>query len=85
MPVLIDYPSSPGVAGTHVGLLSLFIDETGKVVRVRVDTQTLPLEMQDAARSAFMGTAFTPGLVDGLPVRSRIRVEVIFEAGIPTR
>jgi periplasmic protein TonB len=85
MPVLIDYPSIPGVPGTHVGLLSLFIDETGKVVRVRVDSQTLPLEMQDAARSAFMGAAFTPGLVDGLPVRSRIRVEVTFEAGIPTR
>ncbi len=84
-PVLIDYPSLPGSAGTHVGLLSLFIDESGKVVRVRVDSQSLPPEMQDAARSAFMVAAFSPGLVDGLPVRSKIRVEVTFESGSAQR
>lgn len=84
-PVLIDFPSVSGVSGIHTGILSLFIDETGKVVRVRVDTQTFPPEMQEAARSAFMGAVFTPGLVDGLPIRSRIRVEVTFEAGTASR
>jgi Gram-negative bacterial TonB protein C-terminal len=84
-PVLIDYPSIPGVGGTHVGLLTLFIDEMGRVLKVRVDSQALPAEMQDAARSAFMHAAFAPGLVDGLPVRSRIRVEVVFESSMPTR
>lgn len=84
-PVLIDFPSVSGVSGIHTGILSLFIDETGKVVRVRVDTQAFPPEMQEAARLAFMGAVFAPGLVDGLPVRSRIRVEVTFEAGAASR
>ena len=84
-PVLIDFPSVRGVSGTHTGILSLFIDETGKVVRVRVETQAFPPQMQEAARSAFMDAMFTPGLVDGLPVRSRIRVEVTFEAGTSSR
>lgn len=85
VPVLIDFPSVRGISGTHTGILSLFIDETGKVVRVRVETQAFPPEMQEAARSAFMDAIFTPGLVDGLPVRSRIRVEVTFEAGTASR
>ncbi len=84
-PVLIDYPPAVAGAGSHAGLLSLFIDDTGKVVRVRVDTPALPSEMQDAARAAFLGATFTPGLLDGLAVRSRIRVEVTFEAGSPLR
>lgn len=84
-PVLIEFPSVPGISGTRTGILSLFIDETGKVVRVRVETQAFPPEMQEAARSAFMDAIFTPGLVDGLPVRSKIRVEVTFEAGTASR
>ncbi len=83
-PILIDYPPVKA-GGRHVSELSLFIDETGKVVRVRVDNPSLPPEMQEAARSAFMGASFTPGVVDGLPVRSRIRIEVVFEADTPSR
>jgi hypothetical protein len=84
-PVLIDYPTTGAMTGTHAGILSLFIDEVGKVVRVRVDTQALAPAMQDAARSAFMDATFAPGMVDGLPVRSKIRVEVVFEAGARPR
>lgn len=80
-PVLIDYPSVDAGSGTHVSELSLFIDENGRVVRIRVDGPPLPAAMEEAARVAFMGATFTPGQVDGLPVRSRIRVEVVFEEG----
>lgn len=83
--VLIDYPPLPEGGGTYVSELSLFIDELGSVVRIRVDGQALPAVMEEAARQAFMGTVFSPGQVDGLPVRSRIRVEVIFEEGAPGR
>ncbi len=85
LPVLIDYPSFGTIGGTHSSELSLFIDETGRVVKVRVDGTTLPPAMEEAARSAFMGTVFSPGLIDGLPVRARIRIEVIFEAGAAAR
>lgn len=80
-PVVIAYPLVRGEAGTHVGTLALFIDEVGTVVRVRIEDNALPPEMQDAARAAFMGATFAPGVVEGLPVRSKIRVEVTFEAG----
>ncbi len=79
--VLIDYPQLASVTGTHVSELSLFIDDAGKVVKIRVDGNSLPAAMEAAARSAFMGTVFSPGFIDGLPVRSRIRVEVRFEEG----
>lgn len=84
-PVLIEYPPVRGKGGTHASELSIFIDETGKVVNVRVDGQPLPQVMEEAARSAFMDAAFSPGLVDGLPVRSRIRIEVTFQAGAAPR
>jgi hypothetical protein len=37
--------------------------------------------MARAARAAFMNARFTPGQVDGHPVKSRIRVEVVFDDG----
>ncbi len=80
-PVLIEYPSVDAGSGTHVSELALFIDENGRVVRIRVDGPALPAAMEEAARLAFMGATFSPGQVDGLPVRSRIRVEVVFEEG----
>lgn len=80
-PVLIEYPSADAGAGSHASELTLFIDENGKVVRIRVDGPNLPPAMEAAARSAFMGASFAPGQVDGLSVRSRIRVEVLFEEG----
>ena len=79
LPVVIDYPQFAATRGSYVSELSLFIDETGKVIRVRIDGNPLPPAMEDSVRSAFMGTAFSPGIVDGLPVRSKIRIEVVFE------
>ena len=76
--VVIDYPPIDSQDGNHVSELSLFIDEAGRVVRVRVDGPRLPAALEDAVRSAFMIARFSPGMVDGLPVRSRIRIEVSF-------
>jgi periplasmic protein TonB len=80
--VLIDYPPIEDhvQGGNYVSQLSLYIDEEGKVQRVRVDGPALPQPMEEAARSAFMNARFSPGQVDGLPVRSRIRIEVSFIA-----
>ena len=82
--VFIDYPSIDDQSN-HVSELSLFISEEGKVVRVRVDGPALPAPLEEAARSAFMSARFSPGQVDGLPVRSRIRVEVSFVAAPSAR
>lgn len=79
VPVLIEYPTTEEGLGSHSSELTLFIDENGNVVRIRVDGPNLPPAMEAAARAAFMGAMFAPGQVEGLAVRSKIRVEVLFE------
>lgn len=77
--VVIEHPLAEGGRRHYVGELSLFIDETGRVVRIRSDGTPLPQALDDAARAAFAGARFTPGEVDGRKVRSRIRIEVTFD------
>jgi len=81
-PVVIDYPRFDGDAGRYVAELSLFIDETGRVARVRVDNGSLPPALEDAARRAFTQARFRPGeAAEHGAVKSRIRIEVVFESG----
>lgn len=83
-PVLIPYPEFLGVGERYRGELTLFIDETGAVVRVRAEGEPLPAALEEAARQAFMAVRFAPGLLDAHgAVKSRIRVEVMFEGGTP--
>ena len=77
--IVIDYPPIADDSGHHVSELSLFIDEAGRVTRVRVDGPALPAALEQAARAAFMGARFRPGEVDGRAVKSRIRIEVVFD------
>lgn len=78
-PVIISSPVSDAPAGRYAGVLSLFIDEFGRVQQVRVETTALPPEMENAARAAFLMARFTPGEVDAHPVRAKLRIEVVFE------
>jgi len=78
-PVVIDYPLIENDSGHHVSELTLFIDETGRVARVRVDGASLPAALEDAARRAFTGSQFRAGEVDGRSVKSQIRIEVVFD------
>jgi periplasmic protein TonB len=81
--IVIDYPPIADDSGHHVSELSLFIDEAGRVTRVRVDGQPLPPALEQAARDAFTGARFRPGEVDGHTVKSRIRIEVVFDSRPP--
>jgi hypothetical protein len=56
-PVIISYPDTVGAGERHAGELTLFIDETGAVVRGELAEQGA--------------------------VKSRIRIEVVFEGGAP--
>ncbi len=83
-PVLIAYPDAAAVAARYSGELTLYIDETGTVVRVRAEPGELPPALEEAARRAFMSVRFRPGeLAEHGAVKSRIRVEVVFEGGAP--
>ncbi|ACB35175.1 TonB family protein [Leptothrix cholodnii SP-6] len=64
--------------GRYRAVLTLFIDPSGQVQRVRTESDSLPPSLDDAARQAFLAARFTPGMKDGQPVRSRIRVEVLY-------
>lgn len=82
-PVVIDYPAHAGTeARRYTAQLTLFIDETGAVVRVRAEGTPLPPALEEAARSAFMSARFAPGqMAEHGVVKSRIRVEVVFDSG----
>lgn len=82
--VLLTYPRFPDdESGSYRAELSLFIGSDGQVIRVRLDTP-LPEALEGEARRAFLGTRFTPGELNGRPVRSLIRIEVQFDRGDTT-
>jgi hypothetical protein len=83
-PVIIPYPDVVATGERYSGELTLYIDETGAVVRVRAHDGALPPALEAAAREAFMSVRFRPGeLADHGTVKSRIRIEVVFEGGAP--
>ncbi|WP_185738320.1 energy transducer TonB [Variovorax beijingensis] len=77
--IVLEPPPGELAAGRLVGILLLFIDERGHVQRVDAEESTLPSAFEQAAREAFMAAEFSPGEVDGHAVRSKQRVEVIFD------
>lgn len=67
--------------GRFRAVMTLFVDETGQVLRVRLEPDeagTLPPVLEDSARQAFLAGRFEPGELGGRAVRSRLRVEVEF-------
>ena len=62
--------------------ITLFIDEDGRVRRIRVDTpQPVHPAFERVLRETWGEARFTPGELHQVPVRSQIRLEVDFEAG----
>lgn len=62
-----------------VGVLSLYINEYGAVDHVASTGDELPPAFEQAAIAAFQHITFTPGQLDGQAVKSRIKVEVVFD------
>jgi hypothetical protein len=71
-------------AERYFGILSLFIDELGRVRYIAADAPLLPPVLEQLARDAFMAAQFSPGQIDGQPVKSRQRVEVVFDGRPPS-
>lgn len=67
-------------AGRYRGVVSLFIDEQGVIQHVRFDDDGLPESLKDQARSALATIRYSPGKVKDQIVKSRLRLELVFEA-----
>lgn len=74
------YPEAADGKRGHV-LLQLSIDDQGRVVRADVLEATPPGYFEDSARTAFLAARFQPALLNGVPVRSQITIQVDYEPG----
>lgn len=68
-----------GTAGTDLDappgvILHLFVDAAGKVSQVEFDGPPLTRALEQRLRAAFMTMEFMPGIKNGDPVPSRIRI-----------
>ncbi|MBT2335953.1 hypothetical protein J7E49_18795 [Variovorax paradoxus] len=84
-PIVLGAPEKEFPAGRFVGVLSIFIDEEGRVRHVAEEETTLPLLLAQVAREIFEAARFSPGFLEGRPVRSRLKVEVVFDSTLAER
>jgi outer membrane biosynthesis protein TonB len=66
----------PMLGRAGMAKLILYIDETGSVDRVEVESASLPPEAVARAKVIFAALRFSPGRFDGAPVKSRVRITV---------
>ncbi|MBI5927513.1 MAG: hypothetical protein HY836_18155 [Aquabacterium sp.] len=79
VPILIAPPEGDKEPARRVVVLSLYIDESGHVRHIEADDNDMPPAYVQAARAAFMTATFSPGQLEGQQVKSRTRVEVVFD------
>ena len=77
--ISVPYPKGANQGGTWTLTLAIFIDEDGKVVRVRPAGNRLPSAYEQAAIDTFSSARFHPGRMGPTPVKSRLLVEVEFD------
>lgn len=78
-PVIMTAPPGDYPDGRITGILSLYIDETGRVDHILFSGPDMPREFEEVARQTFISMTFRPGELNGMPVKSRIRIEVVFD------
>lgn len=74
-------PNAPG--GLYKLTLVIHIDEHGLVDHINVSDTDLPHVFADTAINAFSQIQFTPGQVDGNPVKTSLTIEVTFDSEVP--
>ncbi len=84
-PVALVYPEAVAMGRSGMVALLLLIDEAGVVVDAKVVESDPPGVFDDFAVEVFRATRFLPGERDGRPVRSRLVVEMSFDANPQSR
>lgn len=81
--VLIDIPfdlaQSIYSKSSKQAILHLMINELGNIDNVIIDSSDFSEQEQKLISAAFKNTKFDPGKIDGNPVKSHIKIEVLFE------
>ena len=73
--------ATPGSGHVH---LQLYLGERGQVDAVEI-LESYPSGAFDAAaKEAFAGARFRPGMLSGAPVKSRVRLELLFGTSLPS-
>lgn len=81
--VVVTYPESSDERGVFKVVLTLFVNELGTIDRIAVDDPELPAPFANAAMDAFSRVTFSPGLIADRAVKSRVRIEIIFDNESP--
>lgn len=68
----------PGIETQNV-ILRLFINEHGGIDHIDIEQTTLEPEVVAAVSGAFGKLRFSPGKIDGLAVKSQLKIEVLLE------
>lgn len=78
-PIMIEAPLEQREPQRIAGILSIYINESGKVDHIKPSGLEEFPEFEKAALAAFRDMTYTPGQVQGQVVKSRIRIEVVFD------
>lgn len=78
--VNLNIPETQLLTAPGTLVLTLWIDEQGRVTSFRVDAPDLPEEYTTAVAEAFSATRFAPGEIRGRRVSSILKVEISQEA-----
>lgn len=73
-----ELPELSQIGGSGKAILMLYINETGLVDKVEVEsTGDIDRELTNAVARQFGKTTFQPATIDNAPVKSRMRIEIL--------
>jgi len=81
----IPFPEGVNAHGISHPILTIFIDEEGNVVKVKVMDSDLTPPFETSALLTFRLARFRPGRIDDKAVKSRMRIEVTFDSEMYSR
>lgn len=79
VPVLLPWPDVPVAGQVHIGRFRVFIDEQGRVRRIRGEGSPMPDPYVNATVETFLAARFQAGELQGRAVKCWIRIEVEFD------
>ncbi len=79
VPLQLPWPDVPVAGQIHIGRFRVFIDEQGRVRRIRGEGSPMPDPYVNATVNAFLAARFEAGELQGKSVKCWIRIEVEFD------